>query len=147
MTQDIDIGTIEQALIDKLYDNVTIRRYTNFIKKGDYDMPSLNGIDLWVHGRIPVESENNRILFGSVYEVPIDITLLCRFRNRDKLTETVNDLCSEITRVIYKSGKIASTNGYRLPINVVEDAIGDTDNPETYIITITITYEMILIPA
>lgn len=147
MTQDIDVGTIEESLVSKLMENSTVRRYSNFIKQGNYEMPSINGIDVWVHSRIPVESQDNRVLFGSVYSIPVDISLLCRYKQRDKLTETVDNLCSEISRIIYKSGKIASTNGYKLPIEIMDDAIGENDNPETYIVTITITYEMILIPA
>jgi len=145
MTVPFDPLEIQKDVYEILRSDDDLRSYTSSIKEGDYELKSIHGIDVWVKSGATVESNESKVLFGSTYETPVEINLLCRYRTRDNHSEDMAKAVNVISNLLHNNHKPSSTNGYKQPIEISDSFLGQNDTPEAFIYTITITYETLVI--
>lgn len=140
----INTLTIQSKLKDLLVANEDVRRYSNRILEGSYEMKSINGIDLYVNIGIP-EITDRGLVNASEYKIPISLDMVSRFRTKDKLDTQLVNLVNNVRDVIEDNYTLGGlVNGYTTPFEIVADIIPE-DNPEVYVYTMIIEYTLIKI--
>ena len=138
----IDTVAIQSALKDLFVSNDNIRKYTNRILEGSYEIKSINGIDLYVNVGIP-EITDRALVNASEYRIPMSIDMVCRYRTKDKLDLQLINLVNNVRDTIEDNYRIDGlVNGYITPFEVVADVIPE-ENPEVYVYTIIVEYTLI----
>lgn len=138
----IDTVAIQSALKDLFVANDNIRKYTNRILEGSYEIKSINGIDLYVNVGIP-EITDRALVNASEYRIPMSIDMVCRYRTKDKLDLQLINLVNNVRDSIEDNYRIDGlVNGYTTPFEVVADIIPE-ENPEVYVYTIIVEYTLI----
>ena len=138
----IDTVAIQSALKDLFVSNDNIRKYTNRILEGSYEIKSINGIDLYVNVGIP-EITDRALVNASEYRIPMSIDMVCRYRTKDKLDLQLINLVNNVRDTIEDNYRIDGlVNGYITPFEVVADIIPE-ENPEVYVYTIIVEYTLI----
>lgn len=138
----IDTVAIQSALKDLFVSNDNIRKYTNRILEGSYEIKSINGIDLYVNVGIP-EITDRALVNASEYRIPMSIDMVCRYRTKDKLDLQLINLVNNVRDTIEDNYRIDGlVNGYITPFEVVADIIPE-ENPEVYVYTIIVEYRLI----
>ena len=138
----IDTVAIQSALKDLFVSNDNIRKYTNRILEGSYEIKSINGIDLYVNVGIP-EITDRALVNASEYRIPMSIDMVCRYRTKDKLDLQLINLVNNVRDSIEDNYTIDGlVNGYITPFEVVADIIPE-ENPEVYVYTIIVEYTLI----
>ena len=138
----INTVAIQSALKDLFVSNDNIRKYTNRILEGSYEIKSINGIDLYVNVGIP-EITDRALVNASEYRIPMSIDMVCRYRTKDKLDLQLINLVNNVRDSIEDNYTISGlVNGYTTPFEVVADIIPE-ENPEVYVYTIIVEYTLI----
>ena len=140
----IDTIEIQSALKDIFVANDNIRKYTNRIKEGSYEMKSINGIELYVNVGIP-EITDRALVNASEYKIPMSLDMVCRYRTKDKLDIQLINLVNYVRDSIEDNYRLGGlVNGYTTPFEISADIIPE-ENPEVYVYTIIIEYTLIKI--
>jgi hypothetical protein len=139
----IDTTSLEDKVQSLLKANSTIRKYAKRIKTGMYDTSSIKDIEIFIDAGMPIISDTKRMVYGTIYNVPIAINCVCRFRTKSKLSDSLTPLVNQIRDVVednYTLGGLC--NNYISPFEESADTI-DESNPEVFVYTIVINYEII----
>ena len=140
----IDTDPMELEIRNLLRESTDLNSTVKLIETGTYNVRAIKGINIYVSAGFPEALGDIQFLNGRRYRIPMNIDMVCRFRDRETLLSDIKEAFGYVRDILEQNPKLDGlVNGYDLPFEGGEDVFGEDDNPEVYSLNITVNYDLI----